>query len=291
MKNLVDGLIDLFFKGVFGIYALVFLIFAFIGVVAFVTIQVDKPRYSATQDGFEVHYSKLRHSGYVSSYTFDSYTKDMEITIPDSYDGAIINEMGGDIIGNVVHPEYLLKFNMSKLISKNIIENSVGSKYDDKAENVVYDINYYDLKLCIGKNIEDIYFVSSDDEYKEYDEKTSTLTVHVYQARFYCYVSADNKTYYSKDGKVYRKNDDSLVTRLSYYDGIYKKEKIGGSHRLASYFLLFICRSSQTNSMMFNIFKYFLHRDWFSTNKFFKVICKSSHLVLSNSTSKSYHTI
>ena len=233
MVNLIDNFIGSIVKGFFWIFALIFIVFVGLCIVGAIQMDYNRPKNIAVENGFEIHYSKHSHLGYVSSYTLDNYTANMKITLPDSYDGAIINEIGGaQEYGNTKYLDIFI-FKMSKLVGKNIIESNVSSEYDDKAKNIVYDINYYDLNLCVGKNIEKINSsFTLNQTYKIFDEETSTLTIHVYQPRVYVDVSSDNKYFYSKDGKVYRKRDNSLITKFFYYDSTYEKEKIGVKQKL-----------------------------------------------------------
>jgi hypothetical protein len=165
-------------------------------------------------DGFFIAINKLSNCCFVGSYQCTEYTENLEITIPDAYDGIPITRMGG-YYGTGVPTPFLISLadlymnapensKYNGVFSGNINDFEIAEAYI--IENVVFHLN-------IGKNIEAIEFVSMDTYYPHINEDGS---ITFYHPVVYTNCSAENEHFYSKDGKLYNKETDELITVFDY---------------------------------------------------------------------------
>lgn len=136
--------------------------------------------------------------------------EDTLIEIPDTDgDKVLIDRLGGPIGSNAPVTAFRVATNCDELYQGEDV-----SKYDF---DVSFDTVTFTLKL--GKNISSITCVHGNTNSKSNQYiavKNDDGSVTFYNVLFRVECSDENKTFYSKDGKLYLKKDDSLDSSLRY---------------------------------------------------------------------------
>ena len=165
-------------------------------------------------DGFYIGINRVSSCCFVGSYNCTEYTENFEITMPDDYVGMPIKRIGGYYGIGVPTP-----FSIS--LADLYMNAPEDSKYD---EVFIGDINEFEIledyviedvvfNLNIGKNIEVIEFVTMDEYYPHINDDGS-ITFYHSVVNINC--SDENKHFYSKDGKLYNKKTDELISDFAY---------------------------------------------------------------------------
>ncbi len=169
---------------------------------------------SAEIDGFHIGINKISDCCFVGSYSCIEYTDNLEITIPDDCEGMPIKRIGGcygkglptpfsislaDLYMNAPEDSEYDAIFMGDINEFEILEDYV-------IEDVVFNLN-------IGKNIEVIELVVMDEYYPHINDDGS-ITFYHSVVNINC--SDDNKHFYSKDGKLYDKKTDKLISDFAY---------------------------------------------------------------------------
>ncbi len=144
---------------------------------------------------------------FAGAYSCEEYTDGMEITIPDEYDGKPIKRIGGYYARGVPVPFW---FDMSALYTSSA-DDVYGFDMStvDEAQYKVVDLPYI---LNIGKNVDSIVYVENY-YYGNVEEDGSVVYYHPVVS-INC--SEDNKTFYSENGRLYSKTDNTLVEDFDY---------------------------------------------------------------------------
>jgi len=166
-------------------------------------------------NGFDVATCKFERAAFVSQYNCTEYVQNMEITIPDEYGGFPVTTLGGS-----TGTGYLCPFGISLA---SYVNTPKGSEFDSPF-SVVGDLDDYEFseeynvecpvfRLVIGKNIEVIEHVEMNNYYPHINEDGS---ITLYHPVVYIICSEENEHFYSKDGKLYDKKTDELITEFAY---------------------------------------------------------------------------
>lgn len=169
---------------------------------------------SAEVDGLYIAINKTSKCCFVGGYQYTEYTENPEITIPDDYNGIPIKRIGGYFGRGFPTP-----FSIS--LAELYMNAPEDSEYDaifigDRNEFEIledYVIEDVVFNLNIGKNIEVIEFVDMDEYYPHINDDGS-ITFYHSVVNINC--SDENKYFYSKDGKLYNKKTDELITDFAY---------------------------------------------------------------------------
>lgn len=140
-----------------------------------------------------IYYNDKTDEAFVAEYILDGNLENLEINIPEEYNDCIVNRLGG-YYGTGVPTAFLI-----------VLDGYVSTCKPDSLEDVI------ELKIVINltKNIIEIDECALD-YYITNEEKTYKLS--------YCFnCPSDNKVFYTKDGQLYYKSDDSLVSGLYNY--------------------------------------------------------------------------
>ncbi len=144
------------------------------------------------------------------SWKWSGDLEDTIIEIPDTDgDKTLIDRLGGPIGSNAPMTAFRIETNCDELY-----QGDDAPKY---SFDVSFDTVTFTLKL--GKNISSITSVhgntnSQTNQYIAIENEDGSVTF--YKVLFKAECSDENKTFYSKDGKLYLKKDDSLSTSLLY---------------------------------------------------------------------------
>jgi len=165
-------------------------------------------------DGFYIAVNKTANCCFVGGYNCTEYTENLEITIPDDYNGIPIKRMGGYYGRGVPTPFSInladLYMNAPEESEYNAVFGGNIDEFDISEDYVVEDIVF---NLNIGENIEIIEYVVMDKYYPHINDDGS-ITFYHSVVNINC--SDENKNFYSKDGKLYNKKTDELIPDFAY---------------------------------------------------------------------------
>ncbi len=163
-------------------------------------------------NNFDIFINEIANCCFVSAYECEEYTKDYEILIPNEYNGMPIKYIGGYHGKGAPTPFFISV--------SNLINAPEGSKYcsifhyvDDNEIPEKHSIENISFTLNIGKNIKSVNHVMMEDYYPHINDDGS---ITFYHPVVYINCSEDNKHFYSKNGKLYNKQTDELVTDFEY---------------------------------------------------------------------------
>ena len=168
-------------------------------------------------DNFDIGYSKVLNEAFVSSYNWDGVCETKNIVIPEEYNGIKITALGGYYGRGAPHP---FGVSLSESYKNDLCSEAnqwFGSKTYKDVESV--DTVYLNFNLHISKNIEQITEHTLDHFYEGtyYDgENYHSKIIVVILYNITC--DEDNNTFYAKDGKLYYRQNDSLVSDILYFD-------------------------------------------------------------------------
>ncbi len=168
-------------------------------------------------DNFDIGYSKVLNEAFVSSYNWDGTDETKNIVIPEEYNGEKITALGG-YCGRGVPCAFGIELPES-------YQNNLCSEANQWVASDVYedvgsvDTVYLNFNLHISENIEQIKIHTLDRFYngtyfngKDYNSKIIVVLLY----NITC--DEDNKTFYAKEGKLYYRQNDELVSDILYYD-------------------------------------------------------------------------
>ena len=165
-------------------------------------------------DGFYVAVNPTAKCCFVGAYTCTEYTDKQEITIPDEYNGFPITRVGG-YYGRGVPTPFEIPLNELHIHTTDGDEHHIvfnGPTYDLASVPNNATITELVFRLHIGKNINTIEYVAMD-VYTNTDKNGNTT---YYRPVVYITCAEDNPHFYSKDGKLYDKKADEVVTAFAY---------------------------------------------------------------------------
>lgn len=167
-------------------------------------------------DGFELCVNETANTCFVGQYTCREYTENMEITVPDEYDGKKVTRLGGYFGGGVPTPFVI---SVAELYINDVSYGKYGGAYHGDIEkfNITdeYTVEELPFVLNIGKNIKIIKNVEMEIYYPHLNEDG---TVTFYHPVVYINCSEENRHFYSEDGRLYDKKTDELITDFDYAD-------------------------------------------------------------------------
>ena len=147
----------------------------------------------------------------VSYYTWDGDPEKTDIVIPEKYGKQKIKCLGG-YFGRGLPSPFFIDCS-SYLGIKSDVDETVGSLTGSMDPSMIEPgtkVVYTDFTIHLSKYIEKIYARVDATEYTVKGEKTA------YCPRVSIICDEDNKTFYSKDGKLYYRQDDTLVDGFNY---------------------------------------------------------------------------
>ena len=139
----------------------------------------------------------------VESWTWSGDLNDTVIEIPERYeDKATIDAIGGSIGANA-------SIQMFTILPGSGVNFRNESGYEDYPglKDIVFT-------LKIGKSIQEINVDFTKCMYAQISEKDGSTAIYRILVQVEC--SEDNQVFYSKDGKLYRRDRDSLVSAIPY---------------------------------------------------------------------------
>lgn len=169
------------------------------------------------QDGFDIGYNTGTNDAYVSTYHWDGDENNMRIAIPESYNGMPITALGG-YHGLGVPDAFGIELPETYKNALSAEANLWGwSSVYENIESV--ETIYLNYNIHISKNIEkntlsqlNYIYVGEYYDGENYDLKVCV----VFRYTFTC--DDENQIFYAKDGKLYYKEDNTLVSHIFYYD-------------------------------------------------------------------------
>ena len=167
-----------------------------------------------TENGFEIATNNVANCCYVGAYTCSQNEIDYEITIPDEYDGTPITRMGGYYGRSGFPVPFYIDIsdqfmNAPDDSSYNIVYYGEVSNFNITVPHTVQELTFI---LNIGKNIKDIEII--ENPYFPHINDDGSITL--FHPVFYINCSAENKHFYSENGKLYDKNTNELISDFNY---------------------------------------------------------------------------
>ena len=197
-------------KRIFGLLLLVTIISSFCGC----SLLYDYESYAVGL--FDVGYSSALNNAFLGTYNWDGTEENMNVVIPESYNGIKITELGG-YFGRGVPSPFTISPTEDAL---NVLcENATEWQYVSDTANIDnYNVQYLRFKLNVSKYISEVEnFYSGDIIVAKYTEN-GEVKYNAYVLTCYVTCDADNEKFYSKDGKLYLKETDTLVENIIYED-------------------------------------------------------------------------
>lgn len=147
--------------------------------------------------GMQYMPSSLRSVCFAGTYVWDGNESTMAITIPDEYEGYKVTALGGYAGHGGGVPLDIW------------IEGT--EEYVESPPTEAVEIVPYPFQLHIGKNVKEI-ALSKLTFYRRIGDANRCAQILLTVT-----CSDENKTFYAKDGKLYRRADDTLVEGFWYY--------------------------------------------------------------------------
>ena len=144
---------------------------------------------------YEAH--KIFKECFASNYLWTSNEDNATLNIPDTCQGYRVTKLGGFVGSGGPCPFMVTLPNTQYICDEGVLPDNA-------------QISYYYLEISIGKYIGEDTFIAMDQYYNIGSDAFVQILVSVQ-------CSEENPYLYSKDGKLYRKSDDSLVDGFFYY--------------------------------------------------------------------------
>ena len=155
----------------------------------------------------------LGNCAFVSSYQWDGTDEKKTITIPNEVGENKVTRLGGYSGRGCPEPflisltdDYRITIDGEKIYSFNSEDELDTWGFEYEIENVRFTLN-------IGKGINKVVNVDMSNYYPKENEKGKVI---LYHPVVYIECDEDNRTFYSKDGKLYYKSNDELVNDFAY---------------------------------------------------------------------------
>ncbi len=171
-------------------------------------------------DNFIIAINDFNDCCFVGHYTVEKYTDNMSITIPDAYNDMPIERIGGYYGTGVPTPFYIDLPEFLNAPEESSFSGIYGGHPDDFKLDVKYTIVELSFRLNIGKNINTIENVANDLYYPHINDDDSITFYHPV-VEIVC--DENNKHFYSKDGKLYDRKNDELITKFAYKENTNEK--------------------------------------------------------------------
>ena len=170
---------------------------------------------SVTANGFRIGVNRIAKVCYAAGYECTAHTEKLGITIPDEYDGVPVKRIGG-FYGRGLPQPFSLSY--AELYMNAPEDSEYASVFSGEHLQYVDDeFSVVDIPvvLNIGENIETIDYVDMNKYYPHVNDDGSIIFYHI---TVYINCSEENQFFYSKDGKLYEKKTDKLITDFAYSD-------------------------------------------------------------------------
>jgi hypothetical protein len=166
----------------------------------------------AVVNGLEIHISRSKQTCIVGRYVCEEYIPNMEIVVPDTYNGFPVIGFGGNVTFQGGPSAFWID------ICDLYMNAPSNSKYhsifygveDGFNEHQIIDLPF---QLIIGKNIRNLSHILFPCYYPHINEDG---TVTFYHPVVYVICSQENKYFYSKNGKLYSRATNELIMDFDY---------------------------------------------------------------------------
>lgn len=146
----------------------------------------------------ELSTHSLSKTCYANTYHWPVKTDYVELDIPDTVDGYRVTKLGGQ--NSFVGPTSPF------MISMPLAKNNLGTNILPEDAQV----ERYHMVINIGKNLKEIKYLVMREYFDMGENQFVQILVTVN-------CDEENRHFYSKDGKLYNRSDDSLVGGFFYY--------------------------------------------------------------------------
>lgn len=169
-------------------------------------------------DSFDVGYSRTLDDAFLASYNWDGTEETMKLVIPETYRGIPITTLGG-YYGRGVPCSFVLE--PTEAAKEKLFDEATEwfSVSDIRGIEIEIDeINTFNFDVHISKNIEKIEMLNLGSFVCGEYVKNGTTCYKVFVLLCTITCDEDNEVFYAKDGKLYYRQNDTLVTDICYYD-------------------------------------------------------------------------
>lgn len=212
--------------------------------------------YSGKHDGFygnlDIKVSNFKLSSYAGAFYWDGTQSDLQISVPDKFNNVRVGSLGGYFGTGVPDPFRIQvqdpKFALWRAEKSGTVSEEQKAELlnnEKRLENYFNEYAYPDpgkyevpvsleelvFKLHIGRFVEKLH-VDKYMSYVGWVQKDKSIVF--YAPVVYIECSPDNRVFYAKDGKLYRRADNSLVDNFNYPGALaaakekYEEEKAAG---------------------------------------------------------------
>lgn len=211
--------------------------------------------YSGKHDGFygnlDIKVSNFKLSAYAGAFYWDGTKADLQITVPDKFKGAEVGRLGGHFGTGVPDPFRIemqtpffeLRRNgkletMSDEEKAAFLKDSplnryfTGYGYPDKSKyDVPFTVEELAFKLSIGRYVKKLY-IEDITNYIGFRRQDKSIVFYLPVFDIEC--SPDNEVFYSKDGRLYKRADSSLITDFRYPGALQAEKEKAEAERAAA---------------------------------------------------------
>jgi hypothetical protein len=204
---------------------ILFLIITFVSLIFLVSCDYDSAIFYSSYPGGTInyYYNDKNNKAFVGRIEISNINN--EIIILDECNDCTVNRLGGFHGTGVKAP---FAFDLLYLQNNDLIFSDI---YKTKDKNIDYEkkkINDYfawneheiiniNINLTLPKSLNEILLCDADYVLiDKYANDNNEIVVKIYRPVVYLNISEDNKTFYTQDGKLYKKKTDELVDCFIY---------------------------------------------------------------------------
>lgn len=168
---------------------------------------------SGESDGLWYATNKVSNCVYVGDYNCTKSKDPYIITIPDTIDGRPVTHLGGYYGRGLPTPFMISLADLYMNAPDGSTYDIVHGSFSIDSIKDPYVVENIEFDLYIGKNIRHIEYIDMENYYPHINEDNS-ITLYHPVVRVHC--SKDNKHFYSEDGKLYKRENHSLISDFEY---------------------------------------------------------------------------
>ena len=167
------------------------------------------------ESGLNFGYSTARNDAFALDYYWDGTSEAQNIVIPDEYKGMPITAIGGGIGFRGAPCHFNVDFNeqaKQKLCSK-----ATNWDYDSELSSSPFtESQTFTFHIQIGKNLQSIYALNLCNTIVGSYEEDGQIHYFVAVLNYYITCDEDNETFYSHNGKLFYRADNTLAADIPY---------------------------------------------------------------------------
>lgn len=160
------------------------------------------------ESGFFIGCSSFYKECFVGDYQWDGSEEGKNIIVPDTYKTYPVTELGGYFGRGVPTPFFVSLPEEYAISFVTDCEPTETPEWYPQG----YEVVNLTFRLNIGKNLQGVFYTGNPYHARENGDGSYTL----FCVSYYVTCSSENSVFYCEEGRLYRKNDRSLVEELRY---------------------------------------------------------------------------